>query len=158
MRMNSDENPEGERFSSRRAAQATNLLFRGGIIVSPCRLLLHSDRIPRSLSDATAQSKTMQIPSPTTMVPFLTTILVSAAVQAIGAPFSDTRVTAPSTSPRLDLAVLQAPIGHRQPTLDDLPEWLREIERPGIEAKSTQDRRPHPRSQKTGLQCDEATG
>ena len=87
------------KLHSRRAAQATNLLFRGGIIVGPCRLLLHSDRIPRSLSDATAQSKTMQIPSPTTMVPFLTTILVSAAVQAIGAPFSDTRVTAPSTSP-----------------------------------------------------------
>lgn len=81
----------------------------------------------------------MQIPSPTTMIPFLTTILVSAAVQAIGAPFSDARVTAPSTSPRLDLAVLKAPIGHRQPTLDDLPEWLREIEKPGIEAKSTQD-------------------
>jgi hypothetical protein len=36
------------------------------------------------------------------------------------------------------LAQLEAPIGHRQPTLDDLPEWLREEEKPGAEASATQ--------------------
>jgi hypothetical protein len=81
----------------------------------------------------------MQIRPSTTMVPLLATILVSAVVQAIGAPFSDARITAPGTSPRADLGVLQAPIGHRQPTLDDLPPWLREVERPGNEAKPTPD-------------------
>jgi hypothetical protein len=29
---------------------------------------------------------------------------------------------------------LEAPIGHRQPTLDDLPPWLRNEEKPGAEA------------------------
>ena len=43
----------------------------------------------------------MQIPSPTTMIPFLTTILVSAAVQAIGAPFSDATVTAAGGFPAM---------------------------------------------------------
>jgi hypothetical protein len=34
--------------------------------------------------------------------------------------------------PRLigDLAVFDAPIGHRQPTLKDLPPWLRKLEEP----------------------------
>ena len=32
------------------------------------------------------------------------------------------------------LVLMQAPTGHRQPTLEDLPPWLREQEKPGTEA------------------------
>jgi hypothetical protein len=81
----------------------------------------------------------MQIRSSTTMIPVLATILASAVVQATGAPFPGPKVTAPGTLPRAQLAVLQAPIGHRQPTLDDLPPWLRQKEKPGPEANPTQD-------------------
>jgi hypothetical protein len=62
--------------------------------------------------------------------PSMTTILVSPVVQAIGEPSSDAR---------MDRVVLPAPVGHRQPTLDDLPPWLREIEKPGTQASPTQD-------------------
>ena len=65
----------------------------------------------------------MQIRPSMTMVPLLATILVSPVVQAIGEPSSDAR---------MDRVVLPAPVGHRQPTLDDLPPWLREIEKPGL--------------------------
>jgi hypothetical protein len=64
------------------------------------------------------------------MVPLLATLLVGPVVQAIGEPSSDARV---------DRVVLPAPVGHRQPTLDDLPPWLREIEKPGVQASPTQD-------------------
>jgi hypothetical protein len=32
------------------------------------------------------------------------------------------------------LVLMQAPTGHRQPTLEDLPPWLREQEKPDAEA------------------------
>ena len=70
----------------------------------------------------------MHIRSSMTMVPLLAMILVSPVVQAIGEP----------SSSRADLAVLQAPIGHRQPTLDDLPPWLRDMEKPGTEPNPMQ--------------------
>jgi hypothetical protein len=75
----------------------------------------------------------MQIRPSMTMFPLLATILVSQVIQVTGEPSSPPRL-----SP-LDLAVLQAPIGHRQPTLDDLPLWLRQKEKPGTEANPTQD-------------------
>ena len=81
----------------------------------------------------------MQIRSSTIMVPLLAAILVSPVVQAIGKPSSDARVTATARSWRADLAVLQAPIGHRQPTLEDLPPWLREKEKPDTQANPAQD-------------------
>jgi hypothetical protein len=81
----------------------------------------------------------MRIRPSITMIPLLATMLVSPVVQAIGEPSSDARVTATARSPRADLAVLQAPIGHRQPTLEDLPPWLREKEKPGTEANPPQD-------------------
>jgi hypothetical protein len=68
-----------------------------------------------------------------TMVPLLAMILVNPVVQAIGEPSSDARVAATVRTSRADLAVLPAPIGHRQPTLDDLPPWLRDMEKPGTE-------------------------
>src|SRR5215831_12505504 len=81
----------------------------------------------------------MQIPPSTIMVPLLATIMVSPVVQAIGKPSSDAIVTATARSSRTDLAVLQAPIGHRQPTLEDLPPWLREREKPDTQANPTQE-------------------
>jgi hypothetical protein len=65
------------------------------------------------------------------MVPLLAMILVSPVVQAVGEPSSDARMAATAGSSRADLAQLEAPIGHRQPTLDDLPPWLREEEKAG---------------------------
>ena len=79
----------------------------------------------------------MQIRSSMIMVPLLTTILVSQVVH--GEPSYDARVTATTGSSRAQLAVLPAPVGHRQPTLDDLPPWLRQIEKPGPQASPTQD-------------------
>jgi hypothetical protein len=70
----------------------------------------------------------MHIRSSMTMVPLLAMILLSPVVQAIGEP----------SSSRADLAVLPAPIGHRHPTLDDLPPWLRDLEKPGTEPNPTQ--------------------
>ena len=81
----------------------------------------------------------MQIRSLVTMIPLLATILVIPVIQAIGEPSSDAGATATARSSRVHLAVFQAPIGHRQPTLDDLPPWLRETEKPGSDANSKQD-------------------
>ena len=81
----------------------------------------------------------MQIRSSMIMVPLLATILASQVAHAIGEPSSDARVTEMTGSSRTQLAVLPAPVGHRQPTLDDLPPWLREIEKPGPQASPTQD-------------------
>jgi hypothetical protein len=66
----------------------------------------------------------MQIRPTMIVVPLLATILVCQVVQAIGEPSSDARVTEMTGSSRTQLAVLPAPVGHRQPTLDDLPPWL----------------------------------
>jgi hypothetical protein len=65
-----------------------------------------------------------------TMIPLLATILMSPAVQVNGEPSSDAGV--------INRVVLPAPVGHRQPTLDDLPPRLREIEKPGSQTP-TQD-------------------
>src|ERR1700722_16421277 len=72
------------------------------------------------------------------MVPLLATILASQVVQT-REPSFDARVTATTGSSRAQLAVLPAPVGHRQPTSDDLPPWLRQIEKPGPQASPTQD-------------------
>ena len=74
----------------------------------------------------------MQIRPLMIMVPFLATISASTVVQAIGEPSFDARAAARSS--HADLAQLEAPTGHRQPTLDDLPQWLRREEKPGTEA------------------------
>ena len=63
--------------------------------------------------------------------------LICCATDQDGSP--DGEVTATARSPRADLAVFQAPIGHRQPTLEDLPPWLREKEKPDTEANPPQD-------------------
>ena len=76
----------------------------------------------------------MQIPPSMTMIPLLAMILASSVVQAIGEPSADARAAAAARSWRIDLAQIEAPIGHRQPTLQDLPPWLREQEKPGAEA------------------------
>jgi hypothetical protein len=81
----------------------------------------------------------MQIRSSIIMVPLLATIMLSQVAHAIGEPSFDARVIATTGSSRAQLVVLPAPVGHRQPTLDDLPPWLREIEKPGPEASPTQD-------------------
>jgi len=65
-----------------------------------------------------------------TMIPLLVTILVGTVGQTIEEPSSDARI--------VQLVVLPAPVGHRQPTLDDLPPWLREIEKPGTQASPKQ--------------------
>src|ERR1700730_13844830 len=81
----------------------------------------------------------MRIRPSMTMVPLLATILVSPVVQAIVEPSFDARVTVIARSSPAELAVFQAPIGHRQPTLEDLPPWLREKEKPDTEANPPQD-------------------
>jgi hypothetical protein len=58
-------------------------------------------------------------------------------VQAIGEPHSDARANVAARSWHIDLAQLEAPIGHRQPTLDDLPPWLRDEEKPEAEPQQT---------------------
>ena len=62
-----------------------------------------------------------------TMVPFLAVILVSPVVQAIGEPSPDARVAATVKSSRADLAVLQAPIGHRQGACRRLAKLMAEL-------------------------------
>jgi hypothetical protein len=81
------------------------------------------------------RSKTMQIQPSMIIVSLLATILLSPIVQAM----SKARVTATARSSHADLAQLEAPIGHRQPTLDDLPPWLRDEEKPNTEANPPQD-------------------
>ena len=93
---------------------------------------------PQVLVSAKAQSKSMQIRPLMTMALLLATILVSAVAQINRGTISDGRVTTTARSSRADLVQLEAPIGHRQPTLDDLPPWLREEEKPGTEANPTQ--------------------
>jgi hypothetical protein len=62
----------------------------------------------------------------TTLIAYLATILLGSVVQS-------------SAASRTELAVLQAPVGHRQPTLNDLAPWLREKEGPSVEGpKPTQ--------------------
>jgi hypothetical protein len=64
-------------------------------------------------------------------------MLLVSPVQAIGGPSSNAAFAGAPMTVGGVLAQLEAPIGHRQPTLDDLPEWLREEEKPGAEANPT---------------------
>jgi hypothetical protein len=80
----------------------------------------------------------MQIRPSTTIVALVAMMLVNPFIEAIGETSSDGRVIATAKSSRADLAQLEAPIGHRQPTLDDLPEWLREEEEPSAGASAIQ--------------------
>ena len=91
----------------------------------------HFGGVPTNARQRKGTSKIMQIRPSMTVVPLLAAILVGPLVQANGEPGSDARVT--------HLVVLPAPVGHRQPTLDDLPPWLREMEKPGGRASPTQD-------------------
>jgi hypothetical protein len=61
-----------------------------------------------------------------TTVPSLV-MLVGPVIQAIGEPSPYVRVAATAKSSRADLAQLQAPIGHRQPTQNDIPPSVREV-------------------------------
>ena len=76
----------------------------------------------------------MRIQPSMLIVPLLATVLMNPVIRGIWEPSSD----APRSS-RVDLAQLPAPTGHRQPTLNDLPPWLRDEEKPGAEASPTQD-------------------
>jgi len=73
----------------------------------------HFGGVPTNARQREGTSKIMQIRPSMTVVPLLAAILVGPLVQANGEPGSDARVT--------HLVVLPAPVGHRQPTLDDLP-------------------------------------
>ena len=61
-------------------------------------------------------------------------VLLVSPVQTVGKQSSSAASSGAPMTLRGVLAQLEAPIGHRQPTLDDLPEWLREEEKPGAEA------------------------
>jgi hypothetical protein len=74
----------------------------------------------------------MQIGFSILVIPLWATMLVIPA-QAIGECHSDARAPAIGSTWRFKLAQLEAPVGHRQPTLEDLPPWLREEEKPGAE-------------------------
>jgi hypothetical protein len=75
----------------------------------------------------------MHIRSSMTLVPLLATILVSPAFQGIGEPSPDVTLDVTVKSSRAELAQLQAPIGHRQPTQNDLPPSVREEEAPSAQ-------------------------
>jgi hypothetical protein len=65
---------------------------------------------------------------------------IAHVVECDDSPSSTTRyVSATTRWPRSELVVLPAPVGHRHPTLDDLPPWLREMEKLGTQASPTQD-------------------
>src|ERR1700733_9184712 len=74
----------------------------------------------------------MRIQPSMPIVHLLATVLMNPVIRGIWESSSD----APRSS-RVDLAQLEAPIGHRQPTLDDLPPWLRDEEKPGAEPQQT---------------------
>ena len=78
----------------------------------------------------------MQIQPLMLIVTSLATVLMNPVIRGIWETSSD----APRSS-RVDLAQLPAPTGHRQPTLNDLPPWLRDEEKPGAEASPTQTRK-----------------
>jgi hypothetical protein len=73
----------------------------------------------------------MQIRPTMTTGAVLAIMLVGSVFQAIGEPSPD--VTAVKSS-RAELAQLQAPVGHRQPTQNDLPPSVREEESPSAQA------------------------
>jgi hypothetical protein len=65
---------------------------------------------------------------------FLAIMLVGPVFQAIGEPSPDVTATLTVKSSRAELAQLQAPVGHRQPTQNDIPPSVREEEAPHAEA------------------------
>ena len=65
---------------------------------------------------------------------FLAIMLVSPVFQAMGEPSPDVTVAVTVKSSRAELAQLQAPVGHRQPTQNDIPPSVREEEAPHAEA------------------------
>jgi hypothetical protein len=81
----------------------------------------------------------MRIRPTMTTVPLLVMMLVGPVIQAIGEPSPYVRVAATAKSSRADLAQLQAPIGHRQPTQNDIPPSVRQEEAPSAEANPQQD-------------------
>jgi hypothetical protein len=93
----------------------------------------------------------MHIQPSLTMVALLAMMLMSPAVQAIGEPSSDAGIDATAESSRTNVAVLPAPTGHRQPTLNDLPPWLRDEEKHGHESNPAQG----PERRAPGVQPDD---
>jgi hypothetical protein len=72
----------------------------------------------------------MQIRPTITTGAVLAIVLVGPVFQAIGEPSPNVTVAGPFKSSRAELAQLQAPVGHRQPTQNDLPPSVREEEAP----------------------------
>jgi len=71
---------------------------------------------------------------------FLVTTLASPAMLAIGGPWSGLGFAPIAPSERGVLLVVQAPVGHRQPTLEDLPDWLRDTDGPVTEGSKPSQR------------------
>jgi hypothetical protein len=76
----------------------------------------------------------MQIRPTMTTGAFLAVMLVGPVFQAIGEPSPDVTVAVTVKSSRAELAQLQAPVGHRQPTQNDIPPSVREEEAPSAHA------------------------
>jgi hypothetical protein len=76
----------------------------------------------------------MQIRPTMTTGAFLAIMLVGPVFQAIGEPSPNVTVAAPAKSSCAELAQLQAPVGHRQPTQNALPPSVREEEAPSAAA------------------------
>jgi hypothetical protein len=76
----------------------------------------------------------MQIRPTMTTGAVLAIMLVGPVFQAIGEPSPNVTVAVSAKSSRAKLAQLQAPVGHRQPTQNDLPPSVREEEAPHAEA------------------------
>jgi hypothetical protein len=72
----------------------------------------------------------MQIGPTMTTGAVLATVLIGPVFQAIGEPSPNVTAAVTFTSSRAEVAQLQAPIGHRQPTQNDLPPSVREEEAP----------------------------
>ena len=76
----------------------------------------------------------MQIGPTMTTGAVLATVLIGPVFQAIGEPSPNVTAAVTFTSSRAEVAQLQAPIGHRQPTQNDLPPSVREEEAPSTAA------------------------
>lgn len=76
----------------------------------------------------------MQIRPTMPMGALLAIMLLGPVFQAIGEPSPDVTVGVTVKSSGAELAQLQAPIGHRQPTQNDIPPSVREEEAPHADA------------------------
>jgi hypothetical protein len=115
--------------------------------------LSRATRSPRNLNEGTwlgvvygfgqtsqkGTYKTMRIQPTMTTVPLLAMMLVGPVIEATGEPSPHVRAPVTAKSSRADLAQLQAPVGHRQPTQNDIPPSVREQEAPSAEANPQQD-------------------